>query len=570
MQNGYLLNLGLTPYEEAWLLQNKLVALKKEKDIPEFLILLEHLPILTLGRRGKESNLRVSRDYLEQEGIPLVRCERGGDITYHGPGQLVAYPILSLNKLHIGVKDYVNRLEEVIIRSLGDFDIPAGRHKGFPGVWVEGLKIASIGICVKGGVAFHGLALNCAPNPAHLDLIIPCGMQGVGLTSLEAIKGCPINEESLRESVLLHFEEIFEIRLEPMAMTEVKTLLESVRISNDEFRLTYSFGSDSAIRNRQSEFKQLDTRRSLLVPRKPSWLKKRIPLGLNPAKVKDLLFEGPLHTVCQEARCPNQGECFGRGSATFLLMGDRCTRNCSFCAVTSGLPDPLNEEEPMRIAQAVEALGLSFAVLTSVTRDDLPDGGAGHFNKVIEALRSRCPDTKIECLIPDFQGFERAWKSLAGAAPQVINHNIETISRLYPSVRPGAEYQRSLALLNYFKQNYPTILTKSGFMIGLGETPTEIRSLLQDLLEVGCRMVTIGQYLQPSPAHRPVSRYATPEEFKQWEEEALQIGFSAVASGPFVRSSYKAVELFEKALSPKIGQGPVFLHRTHPGCPVRA
>ncbi len=282
---------------------------------------------------------------------------------------------------------------------------------------------------------------------------------------------------------------------------------------------------------------------------KPPWLKKKIPSGPHQARVQDLIIKGGLHTVCQEAGCPNQGECFSQGSATFLLMGDRCTRNCFFCAVAHGRPDPLSPEEPLQVAQAVKAMGLSYAVLTSVTRDDLADGGAGHFVRAILTIRGLCPATKIECLIPDFKGLEPVLALVAEAGPGVINHNIETISRLYPSVRPEAGYQRSLTILNFFKQNYPRMLTKSGFMVGLGETEEEIKVLLIDLIRHGCEIVTIGQYLQPSPAHCPVRRYMPPEEFMAWEKEALAMGFKAVASGPFVRSSFKAEVLYRQALS---------------------
>ncbi len=281
---------------------------------------------------------------------------------------------------------------------------------------------------------------------------------------------------------------------------------------------------------------------------KPVWLRKKIPLGLDLARIKNLITEGGLHTVCQEARCPNQGECFSKGTATFLLMGNRCTRNCTFCAIAAGLPDPLNEEEPLKVARAIKKMGVAYAVLTSVTRDDLLDGGAGHFARTVQAIRDHSPKTKIECLIPDFNGSLAALAFLAEAGPDVINHNMETIPRLYPAVRPKAAYERSLAVFKFLKENYSRILTKSGFMIGLGETKAEIRDLLLDLLEKRCEIVTIGQYLQPTASHHPVKRFAHPEEFKEWEGEALKLGFKAAASGPFVRSSFKAEELYERAV----------------------
>ncbi len=280
---------------------------------------------------------------------------------------------------------------------------------------------------------------------------------------------------------------------------------------------------------------------------KPPWLKKKIPSGPHQARVQDLIIKGGLHTVCQEAGCPNQRECFSQGSATFLLMGDRCTRNCFFCAVAHGRPDPLSPEEPLQVAQAIKAMGLSYAVLTSVTRDDLADGGAGHFVRAILTIRGLCPATEIECLIPDFKGLETALAPVAEAGPGVINHNIETIRRLYPSVRPEAGYQRSLTILNFFKQNYPRMLTKSGFMVGLGETEEEIKVLLIDLIRHGCEIVTIGQYLQPSDGHLPVLRYAPPEIFAMLEKAAKEMEFAHAACGPMVRSSYFADEQAHRA-----------------------
>lgn len=227
MLKGCLLNMGLIPYEEAWTFQKQLVALKKDQDFPDSLILLEHSPVFTLGRWGKETNLRVSADYLKQEGISLVRCERGGDITYHGPGQLVGYPILNLKKLHLGVKDYVRRLEEVIIGSLGDFEVTASRKEGFPGIWVGGQKIASIGIAVQKGVAFHGWAINYAHNQAHFDLITPCGLEGVRMTSLQEITGRAVNPASLRERVALHFGSVFNLQMEWITRKDLKRMLDT-------------------------------------------------------------------------------------------------------------------------------------------------------------------------------------------------------------------------------------------------------------------------------------------------------------------------------------------------------
>ncbi len=280
------------------------------------------------------------------------------------------------------------------------------------------------------------------------------------------------------------------------------------------------------------------------VPRKPAWLKRRLPSGPEFEKVRALIDNCHLHTVCQEAKCPNIWECFSKKTATFLILGDRCTRNCRFCAVAhgpEGLPDP---DEPDHVASAVQKLELAYVVITSVTRDDLPDGGAEHFAKTIQTVRDKCPGVGIEVLIPDFQGNRHAWQTVLDARPDVLNHNMETIQRLYPQVRPQADYTQSLELIRYAADNAPDISTKSGLMLGLGESDHEIVAAFADLIQAKCRLLTLGQYLQPSKNHLPVNRYVPPKKFDALKEKALEMGFSDVAANPFVRSSYRAKELF--------------------------
>lgn len=279
--------------------------------------------------------------------------------------------------------------------------------------------------------------------------------------------------------------------------------------------------------------------------RKPPWLKKRIPPFRDLQKVKSILSETDLHTVCQEARCPNLGECFSRGTATFLILGRVCTRGCGFCAVERDAPARPDEAEPERVAQAVQKMGIHYVVITSVTRDDLADGGASSFAETIRAIRALNPKTDIEVLVPDFKGDLRSLKAVLKECPEVLNHNIETISRLYPRVRPLADYKRSLNLLKRSKEDYPHIPSKSGFMLGLGETQEEVLELLRDLREVGCDFLTIGQYLQPRQDRLPVVRFIPPEEFEEYKRMGEEMGFRAVASGPFVRSSFHASEMFE-------------------------
>jgi lipoic acid synthetase len=254
-----------------------------------------------------------------------------------------------------------------------------------------------------------------------------------------------------------------------------------------------------------------------------------------------------LATVCQEAQCPNQFECFGKGTATFMILGQRCSRNCRFCAVGHGPTGSPDTDEPRRVAEAVATLKLRYAVITSVTRDDLADGGASHFAHTLAAVRAQSPDTLIEVLIPDLQGDHNALEIVLQAQPDVLNHNLETIKRLYPTVRPQADYRRSLKLLEEVKHRYPTMITKCGIMLGLGESQSELHELWHDLQAAGCDILTMGQYLQPSDNHLPVTHFLSPDKFDTLAKEAANYGFSGIASGPFVRSSYKAEELYIKA-----------------------
>jgi lipoic acid synthetase len=275
----------------------------------------------------------------------------------------------------------------------------------------------------------------------------------------------------------------------------------------------------------------------------PEWLKRPIPAPGRQAKVRATLGELKLNTVCQSAKCPNQGECFASGTATFLIMGDACTRGCRFCAVDTRAPAPLDPDEPRRVAEAAQRMGLKHVVVTTVTRDDLEDGGAAHFVAVIAALREALPGAAVEVLTSDFGGNEDAIDLVAAARPDVFNHNLETVPRLYADVRPGADYARSLRLLERVHETQPDVPTKSGLMLGLGETAEEVVEVMRDLRGVGCDMLTLGQYLRPSKRHLPVAAFVEPSVFAQLEAEARSLGFAAVASAPFVRSSYHAGEL---------------------------
>lgn len=278
--------------------------------------------------------------------------------------------------------------------------------------------------------------------------------------------------------------------------------------------------------------------------RKPEWLKVRY----NQEAVREVaeMMQGlHLHTVCKEANCPNMGECYRKHTATFMILGSICTRNCRFCNVTTGRPLPPDPEEPMNVAQTAKKLGLRHVVVTCSTRDDLPDGGAEQFAKTVRAIREICPGTTVETLISDLKGDPRSLDIVIDAHPEVLNHNVETVRDLQAAVRPQARYERSLEVLRYCKKKDPTLLTKTGFMVGLGETEAQISELMDDILATGCDILTIGQYLQPSPNHYPLARYATPEDFERYREMAISKGFRHVASAPLARSSYRAWEVLE-------------------------
>ncbi len=275
-------------------------------------------------------------------------------------------------------------------------------------------------------------------------------------------------------------------------------------------------------------------------PRRPEWIRAKLPYGESYAKLLGLMRGKQLHTVCEEARCPNLGECWGRGTATFMILGDICTRSCGFCAVKTGRPTELDTDEPRRVAEAVMSMNLRHVVITSVNRDELRDGGASIFAETIRQIRIKSPKCRIEILIPDFRGDNVALDVVVDAAPDILNHNVETVPRLYTVVRPQAKYDRSLNVLTYFKER--GLVTKSGVMVGIGEKPEEILEVMKDLRKSNVDILTVGQYLQPTKEHLPIDRYVTPDEFEMYKRIGLEMGFKFVESGPLVRSSYHADE----------------------------
>ncbi len=492
-----ILDWGRLGYHQALQRQLDLVEERINGSAPDRLVLVEHPSVVTLGRSGSQKDLCISEAALQQRGVEVYKVDRGGQATFHGPGQLVAYPIVKVSDKDLHA--FLKRLLDTIADVLRSYHLVPEFKKGKPGVWVNGTKIASVGLAVRKWVTYHGIALNVCTDPRWFDLIVPCGQPGEKITSMDREMGVPVD------------------------------------ISDVKKRFAVNFCS----RHHYAACKKIKAKPS----GRPQWL----VISATDLKAADRMEKRlerlQLATVCQSAHCPNQGECFERGTATFMILGTRCTRRCRFCAVDKGAPCAPDDGEPKRVAMAVQQLGLTHAVVTSVTRDDLPDGGAGHFARTIQQIRKQCPGVSVEVLVPDFSGAIPALDTVCVVRPDVFNHNIETVPRLYAKVRPVADYRRSLGVLSYAVGK--GLMAKSGLMLGLGETENEIKKTLMDLKYAGCRLLTLGQYLAPSKDHMPVARYVPPEEFEMWAETARGMGFTSVASGPLVRSSYRAEEMMD-------------------------
>ncbi|WP_078060298.1 lipoyl synthase [Desulfotomaculum copahuensis] len=507
IRQALVLDLATEDYGRTLTLQRELQKQRMERSVPDCLLVLEHPPTFTLGRAGGANNILVDEDCLVREGISVYSVERGGNVTYHGPGQLVGYPILDLKDYERDVHRLVERLEEVLIRTLAAFGIKAGRRAGFPGVWANEGKIASIGLAVTRWVTMHGFALNVHPDLRHFGMITPCGLPGVSITSMSVLLGRQVSVEEVKNRVVEEMAGEFGWSLLP-GDQQVQTLLRRLGLETRNFW--------------------------------PGWLTVAPPGPGVLEGMAGLLKRGGLHTVCEGACCPNAAECFAMGTATFMILGDTCTRNCRFCAVSKGTPGAPDPGEPPAVAEAVRALGLRHAVITSVTRDDLFDGGAGYFAAVIRAVHRLNPHTTVEVLVPDFKGSADALAGVLAARPEVLGHNLETVPRLYGRVRPGADYRRSLGLLTRARELAPGVTTKSGLMVGLGEEFGEVLSVLDDLRAAGCAYITIGQYLQPAPDRLPVHGFIAPGVFARYRQECLRRGFRRADCGPLVRSSYHA------------------------------
>ncbi len=521
--------LGRVPYREAGELQQAL----HDRSERDHLLLLEHPHTYTLGTRADPTHVLVPPASI---GAELVHADRGGDVTYHGPGQLVGYPIVTLPAWRDGAPDvvgYLRRLEAALIAALADLGIDAHREDRFTGVWVGDAKIAAIGVKVAAMRTRHGFALNVDPDLAMFDHIVPCGIRDRGVTSMATVLGEAPSMRAVTDAVTAAVARelgYLEVERQDVAWHQAPEDLSA-------FSRGEAPGTPVRLLGRLAAA-GVEAPAPDPTFRRPDWMKVTADLGPGYRETQRLMRESGLNTVCQEAGCPNIFECWADRTATFMILGERCTRACGFCLVDTRKPGPPDLDEPERLAEAVARLGLAHAVVTSVARDDLDDGGASAFVATIEAVRRRTPATTVEVLIPDCKGEPTALDAIFAARPDVLNHNLETVARLQRAARPSAAYARSLALLGRAKA--AGLVTKSGIIMGMGEETEELHGALVDLRGVGVDIVTLGQYLRPSSAHLPVVRWWTPEEFAAIGDFARSLGFAHVESGPLVRSSYHA------------------------------
>ncbi|HEU4320470.1 MAG TPA: lipoyl synthase [Acidimicrobiia bacterium] len=530
--------LGRLPYTEAWDLQRAFhegrVRGRTEDD---YLLLLEHPPVFTIGRNGDSSNLLVGMAGAVDSGAEVHHVDRGGDITFHGPGQLVGYPIVGLADPK-QIVPYVRRIEEVLIRTLAEFGVHGWREDGLTGVWTERGKVAAIGIRVSRRVTMHGFALNLHPDMDYFGMMNPCGITDREVTNVTDLVGRRVSLEEAVDALVPHFEDVFGY---PESETQRSAFARGQgKVPSFEVDRLLDAGTFSA--EARAEEPILVNGRLPGEPVRPEWMKVKARMDSDYLELKKLMRGLELNTVCEEANCPNIYECWGVGTATLMILGDKCTRACSFCNVTTGKPTEFDIFEPFRAAEAISTMNLKHAVITSVNRDDLDDGGAGIFAQTITESRRKSPATEIEVLIPDFKGDRDALQTVMDARPEVLNHNTETVMRLQRDIRTSANYGRSLALLWRAKQMYPEGLTKSGLIVGMGETEEEVLATLADMRAVGIDIITIGQYLRPTSRHRPIHRYVHPDEFARYKAFGEGIGVPHVESGPLVRSSYHAKE----------------------------
>ncbi len=546
--------LGRVPFDECLALMRGMW----RYDEGDALLLVEHPPTYTLGVRTDPANILVAP---ESVGAACVRADRGGDVTFHGPGQLVGYPILNVAMGTDAIPRHVRAIEQLVIDALDDVGLSgASRFDGYPGVWVdvEGAprKIAAIGVRVSRGRSMHGFALNVDTDLSWFDHIVPCGIAGYPVTSVGA-EGVAATMRDLVDAISLRTgsenarkTSLFRTSSENWAPTDRADVAWHQRPDDlAPFSRAHAEGGNAPVRLLgRLNAAGVDTGSAVPIDqRKPDWLRVKAEFGPEYRALKKTMRSRDLVTVCEEAACPNIYDCWNDGTATFMINGSRCTRACGFCLVDTRKPESLDPDEPQRVAEATLELGLRHVVITTVARDDLPDGGAGAFAQTVAAIRAASPDATVELLISDCKGDAVSLATIFDARPDVLNHNLETVARLQRAVRPSAGYARSLAVLARAK--VAGLTTKSGVMVGLGETRDEVMGALRDLRGVGVDIATIGQYLRPTAHHLPVARFWTPDEFEALRVDAQQLGFAHVECSPLTRSSYHARRAADAALS---------------------
>ena len=531
--------LGKLPYGEAYILQKGLHSATSQESSPfDYLLLLEHNNVVTIGRSGDINNLLVSKNILNENNIEFFETDRGGDITFHGDGQLIGYPIIRLDDPK-KVVPFVRKIENVIIDTLAELSIEAFSKTDDTGVWTKEGKIASIGIKVSKWTTLHGFSLNISENTKGFDFINPCGSSDEHVVSIQQYDET-VSFKEVTEIISRKFVEIFKYekvdkqfsQFTPRQLKKKKEFHIDQLVNNGVFNASINSVPITLNSSVKSE------------PERPEWMKVKANLGKDYLSLKSLIKEKRLNTVCEEASCPNIYECWSMGTATFMIMGDTCTRACGFCDVNTGKPCDLDMDEPYRVAESVKIMGLTHAVITSVNRDDLDDGGSAFFAKTIDEVRLKNNQTSIEVLIPDFKGSKEAIDNIINANPEVLNHNLETVPRLQREIRTAASYGRSLALLQYAKESHFLGKTKTGLIVGMGEEFEEVIAVLKDLSRINIDIVTIGQYLRPTQRHRLIDRYVSEEEFEQYKTIGQELGIPHIESGPLVRSSYHAKDSF--------------------------
>lgn len=562
--------IGKVGYDEALTLQRGLL-----RGDHNHLLLVEHPPVFTVGRSGDLANILVEPD---EFGAIVRHVDRGGDVTLHAPGQLVGYPIVTVPGRGglVETARFVASIEDLLIDVLADLGLPgAQRLDGSTGVWLDAdnhnaRKIAAIGVRIKRGRSMHGFSLNVDIDPAWFGRLVPCGIadkpvttlrsEGVDATMQDVVDAVAVRSEGRWGTQSVHRADVaWKHRVEDLsAFSRGAGAGDPVRASapviSDEELANEQFAADSVLKPQGTPVRLLGRLAQAGVSdgldtsaRKPDWMRVKTKMGPEYRRLKSVMRKLDLVTVCEEAGCPNIFECWADGTATFMINGERCTRACGFCLVDTRKPLPVDLDEPRRVAEAVAQMGLSYAVITTVARDDLDDHGASGFVNTIAAIRETLPDCRVEVLISDCKGDSTALDAIFEARPDVLNHNIETVPRLQRAVRPSAGYARSLAVLA--RARTAGLTTKSSIIVGMGESLEEVVDTMADLAGIGVGIVTIGQYLRPTTNHLPVQRWYTPDEFAHLKQVGEQLGLAHVESSPLTRSSYHAREAEAAALT---------------------